>query len=177
MPVDADRTQREGETTMTTPNTTRNRRWSWLLALPLAGALAFPAVNAIARPGGGPEAGEFGHFGARHMGKLLDAAGASDAQRTQIKNSWGTLRPQLQALREQRIKLQADVRKALTAPTIDTAAVERLRQQGVQLADKASALVTQGMVQTAQVLTPEQRQKVAAQLAQHPEQGRHHRGE
>jgi protein CpxP len=166
--------------TMTTPDTnpvTRNRRWSWLLALPLAGALAFPAATALARPEAGAHAGALGHFDGRRMGKLLEAAGASDAQRAQIKTAWANLRPQLQAVREQRGKLQADLRKALSAPTIDTAAVERLRQQGVQLADKASALFTQGMVQTAQVLTPEQRQKVAAQLEQNQGHWRHARGE
>jgi protein CpxP len=160
---------------MTTPQSNpviRNRRWSWLMALPLAGALAFPAVTAMARPEHGGRAGQMGQFGARRMGKLLDTAGATDAQRAQIKDTWSKLRPQLQAVREQRGKLQGDLRKALSAPTIDTAAVERLRQQGVQLADKASVLFTQGMVQTAQVLTPEQRQKVAAELEQH--QGQWH---
>jgi len=162
------------QTTMKTTNDdsiSRRPRRSWLLALPLAAGLAVPAVTAFARTdtvGAGDGMGEHGHFGrGRRMGKLLDAAGASDAQKAQIKAAWQGLRPQLQAVREQRVKLHGEMKKALTAPTIDTAAVERLRQQEVQLADKASTLFTQGIVQTAQVLTPEQRQKVAAQLDQH----------
>jgi len=164
---------RETQETTTPNNRARSRRWTWLLALPLAGALAVPAAQALAgqQHGGGPggaEMGEFGHFGGgRRMGRMLDAAGATDAQRAQIKATWAALRPQLQALREQRMKLHGEIRKALTAPTIDTAQVERLRQQGVQLADRASTLVTQGIVQSAQVLTPEQRQKVANELPKH----------
>jgi protein CpxP len=170
----------ETSTETTTP-VARSRSWKWLLALPLAAALSVPAVHAFAHPGGpgGPEAGMFGHFGGgRRMGKLLDAAGASEQQRTQIKNAWSTLRPQFQALRQDQTKLHEELRKALTAPTIDTAAVERLRQEGLKLADRTSALVTKGIVQSAQVLTPEQRQKIAAQMEQHRgEMEKHFRGE
>jgi periplasmic protein CpxP/Spy len=167
------------ETTMTTQTTNvstprRSRRWSWFLALPLAAALAVPAVTAFARPGMGPDGGEMGHFGngRRHIGKLLDAAGATDAQRTQIKATWTGLRPQMQALRQEQMKLRGEMTKVLSAPTIDTAAVERLRQQELKLADRSSALVTQGIVQTAQVLSPEQRQKVAAQIEKHHKDAR-----
>jgi protein CpxP len=169
--------RKKGDTIMTTQatNPKNSRRWTWLLALPLAGALALPALRASAEPSLGPDAAEMGHFGhGRRMDKVLTEAGASDAQRAQIKAAWGSLRPELQALREQRMKLHGEMKKALTAPTIDTAQVERLRQQGVQLADKTSSLFTQGIVQTAQVLTPDQRQKVASALEQHR---RHFRGE
>jgi protein CpxP len=169
------------EITMTTRTTNvstprRSRRWSWFLALPLAAALAVPAVTAFARPGMGPDGGEMGQFGGGHrrIGKLLDAAGATDAQRAQIKAGWTGLRPQMQALRQEQDKLRGEMRKALTAPTIDTAAVERLRQQELKLADRSSALMTQGILQTAQVLSPEQRQKVAAEIEKHHE---HTRGE
>jgi Spy/CpxP family protein refolding chaperone len=157
--------------TINTSPPRRSRRWNWFLALPLAAFLAVPAVHAFAGGGRGPEAGEFGHFGGgRRMARLLDAAGATDAQKAKIKATWSGLEPQLQALREERMKLHGEMQKAMTAPTIDTAQVERLRQEGIKLADRSSTLVTQGIVQSAQVLTPEQRQKVATELQQH----RHH---
>jgi protein CpxP len=160
---------------MTTQVKNVSRRWKWLLALPVAGVLAFPALRASADWGGGPGGGEMGHFGGgRRMAKVLDAAGASDAQRAQIKAVWTNLRPQLQALHEQRAKLREEMRKALTAPTIDTAQVDRVRQQEVRLAEQGSTLITQGIVKSAQVLTPDQRQKVATLMEQH---SHHHRGE
>ena len=61
---------------------------------------------------------------------------------------------------------------ALTAPTINAGEVERLRKQSMASADKISALMTQGMVASAQVLTPEQRKLAGEELAK----GRgHHR--
>jgi protein CpxP len=163
------------ETQTSKTNRAQSRRWTWLLALPLAGALALPAVQAFAGPWhGGDGAGEMGGFGAaRRMGKMLDVAGASDAQRAQIKSIWAGLKPQLQATREQGQKVHGELRKALTAATIDTAQVERLRKEGIQIADKASTLVTQGIVQSAQVLTPEQRQKVANEMPRHFGHGPH----
>ena len=51
---------------------------------------------------------------------------------------------------------------ALTAPTINAGEVERLRKLSMANADKISALITQGMVASAQVLTPEQRKLAQA---------------
>jgi protein CpxP len=154
--------------------TKSNRRWGVLLALPLAGALTVPAVSAFAGQGfhrGG--AGQMGEFAGPRMARRLDAVGASDAQKAQIKSTWENLRPQLKAVREERVKLRQDLRKALTAQTIDAGQVEKLRKQQIALDDKASAIISQGMVASAQVLTPEQRQKLAADLDKH--QGfRHH---
>ena len=154
------------------------RRWGLLLALPLAGALTLPAVSALAGAGfhRGDRGGEMGEgFAGRQMAKRLDAVGATDAQKAQIKSTWQNLRPQLRAVREERVKVRQDLRKALTAATIDTAQVEKLRKQSIQLADRASTLVTQGMVASAQVLTPDQRQKIAADLDKH--QGGRHQAE
>ena len=64
---------------------------------------------------------------------------------------------------------------ALTAPTINTSEVERLRQQATGLHDKMSALLTQGMVATAQVLTPEQRKQAQEELAKRGGGGHGHR--
>jgi Spy/CpxP family protein refolding chaperone len=152
-----------------------NRRWGVLLALPLAGALAVPAVTAFA--GEGFNHGDGGaEFAGRRMARRLDAVGATDAQKAQIKATWENLRPQLKAVREERMKIRQDLRKALTAPNVDAAQVEKLRKEQLALADKASGLITQGMVASAKVLTPDQRQKLAADLEQH--RGfRHHRGE
>jgi len=121
--------------------------------------------------GGGPaHAGPFGGFFAFRMQRVLDRVGATDGQKAQIKAIWDGLRPQLKGLRAQQQQLRQQIAQAMTAPTIDAAQVEKLRQQSVQLMDKTSVVFTQGMVQTAQVLTADQRKQVLVELQKH-----HHR--
>jgi Spy/CpxP family protein refolding chaperone len=63
--------------------------------------------------------------------------------------------------------------QVMAASTIDVARVEQLRKQTVATMDKISALTTQGMVSSAQVLTPDQRKAVLQKLE---ERRHHHRG-
>jgi Spy/CpxP family protein refolding chaperone len=145
-------------------------RWAWLLALPLAGALSVSAAQAGQGrwgAGHGGFGGEMAMGGGRHLDRLLGEANATDAQKAQIKAAWDAARPQLQALHQERMKLHEELQKALAAPTIDRTKVEALRKQSVQLMDKASTVTTQAFVTSAQVLTPEQRQKVATAIQQH----------
>ena len=146
------------------------RRWSWLmLALPLM--LGGVAANAHGFPGH-DGAGQHERMQAR-MDRILTDAGATDAQKAQVKSIWANLGPQLKAARQQHMQLRQQIGQALAAPTIDTNAIEKLRQQSLQAIDSSSKLLTQGMVQTAQVLTPDQRQKVLSELHRH---GHHHMG-
>jgi periplasmic protein CpxP/Spy len=149
-----------------------------LAAVLVGGALSFSVAQAHGP--GGPEGG-MGFFGgggggfmAFRIHKMLDRVGATDAQRAQIKTIWEGLRPQLKATHEEHAKLRQQVTQAMTAATIDPAAVEKLRQQSVQLMDKASTLITHGMVETARVLTPEQRKQIAAELEKEGENRRAH---
>jgi len=152
------------------------RRWSWLmLALPLMlGGVAYNAANADAHPGHGEGDGAGMHERMQaRMDRILTDAGATDAQKAQVKSIWANLGPQLKAARQQHMQLRQQIGQALAAPTIDTNAIEKLRQQSLQAIDSSSKLLTQGMVQTAQVLTPDQRQKVLSELHRH---GHHHMG-
>jgi protein CpxP len=115
-----------------------------------------------------------GGFMALRMQKMLDKVGATDGQRAQIKGIWEGLRPQLKATHEQHAQLRKQITQAMTATTIDPAAIEKLRQQSVQLMDKASTLMTRGFVESARVLTPEQRKQVAAELEKSREERRAH---
>ena len=66
-----------------------------------------------------------------------------------------------------RSKLQAAHKQAIAlvgAASVDRAAMERLRAEQIALADGASKRVSQALADAADVLTPEQRQKVAAHL-------------
>ena len=52
----------------------------------------------------------------------------------------------------------------LAAPTIDRAAIERLRADHMQTAEAVSRRVSQALAEAAEVLTPEQRKKVAERM-------------
>jgi protein CpxP len=147
------------------------RKWAWLLvAAPLLlGGVTYSVAQAHGFGPGGPGDGaamQGGRMQAR-MDRVLTAAGASDAQKAQVKAIWAGLAPQLKSAHQDHAQLRKQIEQAMVAPTIDTAAIEKLRQQSVKLMDRTSALFTQGMVATAQVLTPEQRQKVLTEMHKH----------
>jgi Spy/CpxP family protein refolding chaperone len=143
-----------------------------LAALTLAGTAGGISSASAAWRGGGEEMG--GGMPMRRMHRILDSVGATQGQREQIRAIWTGLRPQLHAERTQHKNLRQQMVAALTAPTINAGEVERLRKLSMASADKTSALITQGMVASAQVLTPDQRKQAQAELAK--SRG-HHRGE
>ncbi len=108
--------------------------------------------------GGSPE-----HMG-RTVDFMLDGLGATDAQRSQIK--------QIAVQAAADMKAQAGAGKALrqrgmeifTAPTVDAAAAEQLRQQMLARHDQASKRVMQAMLSIANVLTPAQRATLGQRL-------------
>ena len=103
-----------------------------------------------------------------HIQKMLTEVGATADQRTRIeailKSSMGTLAP-LHA------KLEAthgDLHRLLAAPTIDRAALEQLRAARMADLDQASKVLVQSLADAAEVLSPQQRAKLATLMAQHP---------
>jgi Spy/CpxP family protein refolding chaperone len=61
----------------------------------------------------------------------------------------------------------------LAMPVIDRQALEQLRAMQMQAADAKSRRMTQAMAEAAEVLTPEQRVKVAERLKQRMDRRRH----
>ena len=108
--------------------------------------------------GGSPE-----HAG-RMLDGMLDGLNATDAQRGQIKQitaaAAADMKTQMQAGRG----LRQRGMEIFTAPTVDAAAAEQLRQQMLQQHDQMSRRMTQAMVDVARVLTPEQRAKIGDRM-------------
>jgi len=161
--------EEDGVMTRAARGTRRKILIASLAVLMLAGAGGVASSARAASPAG-DEVGE--GMPMRRMQRILDRVGATPAQRDQIRAIWSGLRTQLRAERTQKKSLRQQMVAALTAPTINAGEVERLRKQSIASADKISALFTQGMVASAQVLTPEQRKLAGEELAK----GRgHHR--
>jgi len=97
---------------------------------------------------------------------------ATPAQQTRLTELGKAAARDLLPLRETMRSARRQATTLLTAATVDRAAVERLRVEQVQVLDRTSARVTQLLADVAEVLTPEQRQKIAAHIEQRAEHRR-----
>ena len=129
------------------------------------------AATAQAQPPMAPPApphGEWQHGGHQGMGRehermerMLDVADATDAQRKQIHDIMMAAHKDLQAQREEGRKLHEQGEALFSAPTIDAQAAEALRAKGEALRDAASKRMLKARLDIANVLTPEQRLRIA----------------
>jgi len=97
----------------------------------------------------------------RAVGRLLDSVKATDGQRKQVQQIAQAAAKDVQAQMEAGRGLRERGRTLFTAPTIDEAAIESLRQQMTRQHDAVSKRTSQAMVEIAKVLTPEQRKSLA----------------
>lgn len=115
---------------------------------------------------GGPEAGAMMMFGGspRQLDGMLDGLEATDAQRAQIKQIAAAAAVDLKVQRHADRGLREKGMQVFTAPSVDAAAAESVRQQMVARHDQASKRTLQAMLDVANVLTPEQRAKLGERL-------------
>lgn len=94
----------------------------------------------------------------KHFGVEVDATPEQRAKLAEIaKAAAKDLRP----VREKAHDARKRAVELLAAPAIDRSAIERLRAEQIQAADAASKRLSQALVDTAEVLTPEQRKQLA----------------
>jgi Spy/CpxP family protein refolding chaperone len=151
-----------------------------------------PGARWAAEPGGmgpgtmmamGPGGGGMGMgmgmdmMGGRHGERLLDRAGASAEQKTQLRQIMEAARADLQPVREAGRALRRQLMALFAQPTVDARAVESLRQQLQANHDQASKRMTQAMLDASRVLTPEQRGQMAARMEQRRGMMQRHRAE
>jgi protein CpxP len=97
----------------------------------------------------------------RHLAVEIDAtAEQQDKLRAIVRGAVKDLLP----VREKLLAARATARELLTQQTIDRAAIERLRADQIAVHDAASKRVVGAIADAAEVLTPEQRRKLAAML-------------
>jgi len=105
----------------------------------------------------------------RHLAVEVDATPEQQEKLSAIaKGAAKDLAP----LRGQAMETRKQAMELLSAPSIDRAAIEKLRAAKLQHADAASRRVTQAFADAAEVLTPEQRKKLAEHAARRRGRGR-----
>ncbi len=107
--------------------------------------------------------------------RMLDRVQATPEQRAQVRKIMEAAQADLRSGREAGRASREKVAELLAKPEIDAAAVEAARQQLVAQHDAASKRMTQALVEAGRVLTPEQREKLAAHAKQRRDMmHRHH---
>jgi periplasmic protein CpxP/Spy len=132
----------------------------------LFGGRAF--AHGHGRWGGGHDFNERIERMVKHLAVEVDATPEQQQKLTAIAKSAAK---DLEPLRGQAMETRKQAMELLSAPSIDRAAIEKLRVSKLQRADAASKRITQAFADAAEVLTPEQRKK----LAEHAGRMRGHR--
>jgi Spy/CpxP family protein refolding chaperone len=167
------------ETTQTT-QTTKTKRFGWrrtllFLAAPALLGVGFCAARAQADDmlGMGPGMGRgiSGEvrkaFMMRKLDRMLDSIKANESQRSAIQAIAQRTFAELGSVHDQHQRLRDQLVAALTADPVDRGAVENLRGQLVKMVDQGSQAISKGLLDAAQVLTPEQRQAAVKLAREH----------
>lgn len=160
--------------------TTTKRRGFGYAALIAAGLLGLVGGGLVSTAVGHNMVGAgFRHFGGHHergpidpaeakeraarmAGHLAWAVDATDAQKQQLTQIAQGMVNDLLPAHEKMRSARGKIANLLRAPKTDRSALEALRAEHLALADDVSKRIAQGMADAADVLTPQQRSKLAA---------------
>ena len=138
-----------------------------LIVIPLVvvvGALAYAHQGGMHQ---GPMSAERMEMHLDHLSAMLTKVGASDAQKSQID---GILRPafaNLQGVHDEHHAAFVQFHEVMLAPSIDRAKLESLRAAQIKALDDASRSLVTALGDAAEVLSPEQRAALAAEVHKH----------
>jgi Spy/CpxP family protein refolding chaperone len=165
-----------------TPSASNKPRRPWRRAViaTLIGGLA-AGIGATAIAHGGPGGWHGGWGGGRGMHGELDPQAmqrraeamvkwwladvdATEAQQKKVAEIMTATMTELRPLRAKHFEARKQVMDILSKPQIDRGALEAVRAQELQLAETFSRRITQSLADAAEVLTPEQRTKLAERM-------------
>ena len=107
---------------------------------------------------------------------MLKQVNATPEQQAKIHTIIEAAAKDIDPIRKSMAGTRAEMRTLLTAPQIDRTAIETLRAKRVAGMDQVSQRMTKALADAADVLTPDQRQKLATIEASHEgRHGMHHR--
>lgn len=157
------------------PVATKRRKWPWIVgglaAVTISGAVMAQTFAPPRFMGHGMRGGfeqmdparmaEFADKGVRHLAIEIDA---TPEQQEKLRAIVRDLTKDLAPLRGARQDAASRARSLLTSSTLDKAEIEKFRAEQIGKADAVSKRITQAIADAAEVLTPEQRRKLADRL-------------
>lgn len=148
-------------------------RRRWFAGLAAVGGLALLGAQARAHAWGRLDPEERARRMEWRIGRLVEEAGGTPQQKDRLVAIATAALADLRPLREQVRESRRRGLELLATPVIDRRALEQVRATQMQLADATSRRTVQAMAEAAEVLTPEQRLKVAERLKQRMDRRRH----
>ncbi len=101
----------------------------------------------------------------RMLGHLYVDINATEEQKQKIDPIVKSAAKELIPLRQQMRTARKQAMELFTKETIDRAAIEKLREEQIKLAEQASKRFTQALTDVAEVLTPAQRTELAERMS------------
>ena len=157
-----------------------------LLTLTAVSFVGLAAAQAPAGPPSGSSGGPGGKGGhgmermaERGIDRMIKEVDGTPEQKAKLTQLAQNAQKDMQPLREQLMSARKKGMELLAAPTVDRAALERLRSEQSQLTDTLSKRMLTHMADAAEVLTPAQRAKLAEKMksrGEHGGRGRMHGG-
>jgi periplasmic protein CpxP/Spy len=151
-----------------TPHNPRRRFTVAAIAVSLL--VAVGGTLALAHSGGGHHGPKSGHSAESHLELLqamLTKAGASDVQKSQIEALLKPALAEMKTAHESHSAAFKQFHDAITAPSIDRARLEALRAGQLKSLDEASKRLVTAISDAAEVLSPDQRAALAAEMEKH----------
>lgn len=111
----------------------------------------------------------------RRVDRMLFEVDATADQKAKVHAIIEAAAKEIDPIRKSMSGTREQIRALLSAPQIDRAAVEAIRSRRIAAMDQISQHVTKAMEDAADVLTPEQRQKLATLDADRETHGAHHK--
>ena len=102
-----------------------------------------------------------------HMNAMLTRIGASEAQKSQVQGILKGAFAELDNAHKSHDSVLAKAHDLLLAPTVDRAQLESMRAEQIRACDEASKRMLTAFEDAAEVLSPEQRAALAAEVRKH----------
>jgi protein CpxP len=143
-------------------------RLATLVAIPL---IAIGGAIAYAHQGGGMHHGPMTEQSMEmhldHMSAMLTKIGASDTQKSQVEGILKGAFTEMQATQRSHHDALGKAHELLLAPSVDRPQIEAVRAEQIRSFDEASKRMVTAFEDAAEVLSPEQRTALAAEVRKH----------